>query len=200
MSEISNFGDTALNPERVQEASANKKNVLLYRNTLRAPARQVSVPVRGDRKRGVGRLTTLLAALQQMLCAGFVRGTALPYHRSYRLASAIRVVVPIPRAASARCPADHMTPGESLAFPLPHRRLWTNLRWLAAGDWRWAAIPPGWPSAFLSGPDAPAQPFTAPAVSPSTIYFCARMNMRIAGRMVSVMKASTSCQAVEYSP
>jgi hypothetical protein len=44
------------------------------------------------------------------------------------------------------------------------------------------------------------QPFTAPAVRPATMYFCASTNTTTAGNMVSVMKARTNCQAVEYSP
>ena len=41
---------------------------------------------------------------------------------------------------------------------------------------------------------------TAPAVNPATIHLCAIRNIRIAGRMVSVMNASTNCQEVEYWP
>ena len=44
------------------------------------------------------------------------------------------------------------------------------------------------------------QDLTAPAVKPATIHRCAIRNMRIAGRMVSVMKASTNCHRVEYWP
>jgi hypothetical protein len=43
-------------------------------------------------------------------------------------------------------------------------------------------------------------PFTAPAVSPATMCLCASRNIAIAGRMVRVMKARTSCQNVMYSP
>ena len=45
-----------------------------------------------------------------------------------------------------------------------------------------------------------AYPFTAPAVSPATMCFCASTNMMMAGRIVSVTKASTSGQLVDYSP
>ena len=44
------------------------------------------------------------------------------------------------------------------------------------------------------------QPFTEPMVRPATMCRCAAKNIMITGRMVSVMKASTSCQSVEYSP
>jgi hypothetical protein len=42
--------------------------------------------------------------------------------------------------------------------------------------------------------------FTAPAVSPAMMCFCAAKNTITVGRMVSVMKARISCQSVANSP
>ena len=55
-------------------------------------------------------------------------------------------------------------------------------------------------AAMIKAVDRASQALTAPAVRPATIHLCAKRNMRIAGRIVSVMKASTSCHWVEYWP
>lgn len=47
---------------------------------------------------------------------------------------------------------------------------------------------------------APPYPLTAPAVRPATMWRWASTKTTIAGRMVKVMKARTSCQSVVYSP
>ncbi len=62
-------------------------------------------------------------------------------------------------------------------------------------------IPPtGRESGKARAPHASFHPLTEPEVSPATMCFCAAKNITTAGRIVSVIKASTRCQSVEYSP